>query len=351
MTPRAAASLSVLLSVCAARSSDFELRLDPRVVLRQACEEVARLARRFVPHALHPTPACTARRLGFCRPEPCPGRRMPILQREHTAGLAIAGRRGSGRGPRTAAAAASLAAQAAATRESRPAPRRAVPVALASALRQRSRGNSDGDRPKGPVQGTCGRGRGCRVRHGRLPAAAGAVARRGAQARRREGVHHRLQLLLVRLRDGRARRQGQARQPRGRSGARRQRGRAVREGHGDAGDAREPAARAFPEVPRARLRPLGRDRLGRGARQARAQDQVRRATRTGSRRRRTASRSSRSTAPTRSRSSAAPRARTRSATSGPRPRGSTAPASWSTRRACDTAPRSPVWGPPSAGAR
>ena len=50
-------------------------------------------------------------------------------------------------------------------------------------------------------------------------------------------------------------------------------------------------------------------------------------------------------------SSAARRTRTRSATSGRRWRGSSGRASSSTRRGFDTAPRSPVWGPRSAGAR
>ena len=104
-------------------------------------------------------------------------------------------------------------------------------------------------------------------------------------------------------------------------------------------------------LPRAGQRPLGGHQLAGRGRQDRAEDQEDARREPGSPPRRSAASTSRSTGPTRSPSSAARRTRTRSATSSRRRRACSGMPSSSTRPDFDTAPRSPVWGPRSVGAR
>ena len=195
-------------------------------------------------------------------------------------------------------------------------------------------------------------------RHGRRPRARRRARSRRrpcrgarAQARQRQRVHDLLQLLLVRLRHGRGRARRQAHLARRRLRPRRQPRLAVREGHGDVPDPRVARAAKTP-----RYRAAGSDRwveitwddaVDRIARRITAlrDDDVDR-DREGRRRRRAGQPHRRA-----GRSWAARRTPTRSATSSRRPRGCSAPSTSSTRPGFDTAPRSPVWGPRSAGAR
>ena len=173
----------------------------------------------------------------------------------------------------------------------------------------------------------------------------------GSEALEHQRVHHLLQLLLVRMRNGCRRPGRQAGLDGRRLRPHREPRILVRQRHLHVRHARVAEAADDAPLPGAGKRPLGGAETGRTRPSGLPERSRRSATRPGSRPRSSATRRFRSTGPRRSPSSAARRTRTRSATSSRRRPGCSACRSSSTRPDFDTAPRSPVWGQRSGGGR